>query len=58
MHLVGQKILDAQHHLHPEHSFKAVTNLNGSSLAVQWLEHCALTAEGLGSISGLRTKIL
>ena len=29
----------------------------GSSLAVQWLEFCAFTAEGPGSILGWGTKI-
>ena len=29
----------------------------GTSLAVQWLGLCAVTAEGLGSIPGQRTKI-
>ena len=30
----------------------------GNSLVVQWLERCAFTAGGLGSIPGWRTKIL
>ena len=31
---------------------------DGNSMAVQWLELCAFTAEGLGSIPGGGTKIL
>ena len=39
----------------PSDALKA--EIQGNSLAIQWLRLCTLTAEGLGSIPGQGTKI-